>query len=64
MQCPSSKISNGTEIQTKHELDWSAARELRVTMMNDIQTKMVEFQWEEYRGNPLKVQEWIERKQP
>ena len=46
------------------ELDWSAARELRVTMMNDIQTKMVEFQWEEYRGNPLKVQEWIERKQP
>ena len=33
-------------------------------MMNDIQTKMVEFQWEEYRGNPLKVQEWIERKQP
>ena len=46
------------------ELDWSAARELRVTMMNDIQTKMVEFRWEEYRGNPLKVQKWIERKQP
>ena len=45
----------------QHEqFNWSATREVRLTVTEDVDAKMHELQWSEYRGNPNKVLRWIE----
>lgn len=40
---------------------WKAAREVRVTLTDDIQTQLSKFEWKEYRGHPGKPMRWLER---
>lgn len=43
-------------------LEWGGTREVRVTMKESTQTRLCEFKWEEYRGNPSKPELWLERR--
>ena len=45
----------------QHEqFNWSATREVRLTVTEDVDAAIHEFQWSEYRGNVNKVHRWIE----
>ena len=43
-------------------LEWGGTREVRVTMKESTHTRLCEFKWEEYRGNPSKPELWLERR--
>jgi hypothetical protein len=47
-----------------HRFNWRDSREVRVTMKDNIQAQIRDFQWQEYRGNPDKPKRWIERQFP